>query len=79
MNSRELTGLLTAGLLAIGGATPAAAADDNRPNIVVAVADNPPTLEPAKEALQCRHADHLFSVRHAHPPRLSLGGRRRRL
>lgn len=49
MNSRELTGLLTAGLMAIGGATPAAAADDNRPNIVVAVADNPPTLEPAKE------------------------------
>lgn len=49
MISRAFTTLLTAGLLALGAAMPAAAEADSRPDIVVAVADNPPTLEPAKE------------------------------
>ncbi|NDW05670.1 ABC transporter substrate-binding protein [Jiella pacifica] len=49
MISRALMAMLTGGLLALGAATPAAADADGRPDIVVAVADNPPTLEPAKE------------------------------
>jgi peptide/nickel transport system substrate-binding protein len=44
-----LTAALTAGLLTFGSAAPAAAQAESRPDIVVAVADNPPTLEPAKE------------------------------
>lgn len=49
MLNRTMKAILSAGLIALGSvsAMPAFAAD--RPDLVIAVADNPPTLEPAKE------------------------------
>lgn len=49
MVSRTIKTVLAAGLLAIASASPGLAQAQDRPNLVVAVADNPPTLEPAKE------------------------------